>query len=646
MPRLVIPLLLGLIFSTLGSPLPTTVDAATPTAAEALKLKPVQGQVPFDNPSADEAEQCSIKAEKVAGATAWVVRGPGGAILRQFADSNNDNVVDTWSYFQNGLETYRDIDGNFNGKADQYRWFQTAGSRWGIDENEDGKIDSWRAISPEETAEEVVGALRTGDKNRFARLLLSDKQRSELGFSKELAESLEQRLRKAPRGFSQLATSKKLSKEVQFSDFGGIRPGMVPQGTQGAKRDVLVYENAWAMVQDGKDHHQLQLGTMVRVGDAWKLVDSPQLGGDEVAGRFFLSDDPSVAAAGLPSPSAPNAEMQNLLTAIEKLDEQISRAAAKDRPKLNARRADMLEKIAAAAPAGAERRQWIEQLADMVSAAVQDGGYPDGVKRLAKLEGVLAKQKAPGDLVTHVLFRRMQAENSLRLASPKADYAKIQTDWLKQLKAFVDKHGTSRHAAEALLQLAMNSEFSRDEKAAEGWYRQIAEKFPKSPSAPKAKGAVTRLTSEGKKLSLTGNSIKGGKIDVRKLRGTPVVVQYWISEYPECKTEHAVLKELYQKYGGKAFEVVGVNLDYTRQQLLDYLKENPLPWQQIYEPGGFDSRPANEMGVVILPLMLLIDAEGVVVSRGISAQELEDELKKLIKTGVGSAQAAKPRAKR
>ena len=46
-----------------------------------------------------------------------------------------------WCYFLDGLEVYRDIDSNFNGKADQYRWFHTAGTRWGTDKNEDGRID-------------------------------------------------------------------------------------------------------------------------------------------------------------------------------------------------------------------------------------------------------------------------------------------------------------------------------------------------------------------------------------------------------------------------------------------------------------------------------------------------------------------------
>ncbi len=47
-----------------------------------------------------------------------------GSVLRTFADTNGDKKVDLWSYYKFGVEVYRDIDENHNGKADQYRWLQ------------------------------------------------------------------------------------------------------------------------------------------------------------------------------------------------------------------------------------------------------------------------------------------------------------------------------------------------------------------------------------------------------------------------------------------------------------------------------------------------------------------------------------------
>src|SRR4029077_15231331 len=95
-----------------------------------------------------EASKATIKVETINGQTGWVVRDANGQVLRRFVDTNSDNVVDQWSYYAAGQEVYRDIDHNFNGKADQYRWLNTAGSRWGIDKDDDEKTDSWQQISP------------------------------------------------------------------------------------------------------------------------------------------------------------------------------------------------------------------------------------------------------------------------------------------------------------------------------------------------------------------------------------------------------------------------------------------------------------------------------------------------------------------
>lgn len=156
--------MIPLLFGTAAALLNISASAAdAPSPAQALALTPIQPNVEYVVPTKEEAAQCTIRPEKENNITSWVVRNHDGEILRRFSDTNGDNVVDQWCYFQNGLEVYRDIDSNFNGKADQYRWFNTAGTRWGIDKNEDGKIDSWKVISPHEVAEQVVLAIKNRD---------------------------------------------------------------------------------------------------------------------------------------------------------------------------------------------------------------------------------------------------------------------------------------------------------------------------------------------------------------------------------------------------------------------------------------------------------------------------------------------------
>ncbi|MCH2115878.1 MAG: redoxin domain-containing protein [Pirellulales bacterium] len=611
---------------------------AAPSVTDALKYQPVQAGIHPDNPAPKDVERCTIKLSKINGSVAWVVRGPTGNVLRQFADSDGDNNVDTWSYFRDGLEIYRDIDADFNGKADQYRWFHWAGSRWGINTDEDPKntIDNWKLISPEETAEQVVLALRAGNAPLFESLVLTPEEISKLGLAKAQAKQLTQRATEAKVAFKKLVDAGDIDKTTEFSDFGGLKPSMIPAGTHGSSKDIMVYENAWAMIKKGEDHQQLQLGTMVSVKGAWKLIDGPTLGGGQLGISVYVSGLGGAAGReAVVSPGEQPAErVQELLAELEKLDQKLASSPQQQKPSLNEARAKLLQAIAEVMPNQAEREQWFRQLADMVSAATQDGTYPAGVEVLGRMEKKLAADGESPEIVAYFEFHRLLAEYyGVTLADEDVDYAEAQAKFQKDLEAYVERHPRSDHGAEALRMLAVGSEMSGDVDEAVIRFRQILEEYPESSAAAVAKGAVTRLTSKGREIQLQGTDVGGGKIDLRDYRKKVVVIQYWTAGSPICKADHSVLSDLYKKYGGsRGLEIISVNLDFDRNQFLAYLKANRLPWKQLFEPGGFDSRLAREMGVVTVPLMLLVGVDGVVISNNIQAAEIETELKKLLPT--------------
>ena len=55
----------------------------------------------------------------------------------------------------------------------------------GVDSNEDGILDDWKYLSPEEATAEIVNALAKRDQSQFQRLLPSEAELVEVGFSKE-----------------------------------------------------------------------------------------------------------------------------------------------------------------------------------------------------------------------------------------------------------------------------------------------------------------------------------------------------------------------------------------------------------------------------------------------------------------------------
>ena len=406
----------------------------------------------------------------------------------------------------------------------------------------------------------------------------------------------------------------------------------MPAGTDGSTKDIQVYENVLAIVQLGGEHGQVQIGTMVKVGEGWRVIDVPQVvpEGQSLAsaGFFFVVSQSAVpqVAAG-----APSEKSQEAMAELEKLDAAANRAGLPEEiARVNARRADLMEKMADEASKPEERAMWLRQLADMLGAAVQSGVFPDGAKRLQALFEKVQKSEQDKPLAGRIRWAQLTAAYGLAVQGKGVDFTKIQAEWLKRLEQYVTEYPRSPDAAEAMLQLGLAQEFAGQDEEAKKWYGQITSDFAESSQAKKAAGARLRLSSVGKILSFQGKGISGEIVDLAKFRGQVVLIQYWNTACEPCKADMAILKDLLARHG-QNFAVVGVNLDSNVQDVAVFLKENRLPWPQIYEPGGMESRPALELGILTLPTMILLDQEGKVVSRNMGTTELEGELKRLIR---------------
>ena len=604
-------------------------QANAPTAAAALRLMPTQkADVEIDMPSAAEAENCKIEARP--DRSGWIVRAANGQILREFVDTNKNQVVDRWCYYKDGVEVYRDIDENHDGRAEQMRWMNTAGIRWGLDTNQDGTIDSWKMISPEEVTAEIVAAMRTRDTARFQRVMLTEGEMAGLGLGEERAAALKTKVGKAKAAFENLLKTQQLvTDKTTWVDFGGTRPGIVPAGTAGSTSDLVAYENVVTMIDTTGKNGQLQVGTLVKVGDLWRVIDAPTLETNVAGGFFFDNPQRGGISGGI---DAPPEAMQKLLDEAQKLDLALEKATTPaEQARLSAQRADKLQEIVDSVDAK-EKSLWNKQLADAISAGVQTGQYPDGLARLKMLSEKLAANKDDADTAAFVTYRYLQAEYGVSMQQPNVDYVKLQAAWLEKLEKFVTDYPKSPDSAEALLQLGSSEEFAGQDAKAKGWYQKIVTNFPQLTLAKKAAGAIARLDSVGQVMQLSGKAIgTGTNVNLSAYKGRVVLIHYWATWCEPAKVDIAQLKELHSKYNKAGFELIGVNLDEQAATAVNYLTTNRLPWAQLHEPGGLDSRLASEMGIMNLPTMILVDENGKVAHRGIHITELENDLQKRVR---------------
>lgn len=609
---------------------------------QAMSFKPKHApDVDYEQPAAAVLKACKIeRTKKPAG---FVVYHETGRILRKFVDTNKDEKLDQWSYYKDGLEVYRDIDSNFDENLDQYRWLGPAGTRWGIDVNQDGEIDRWKMISPEEVAYESFQAVKARDENRFKRLLLSDTEIKALGLNSSINGEVTKRCQTARSKFSSMARGQStISSKSKWVYAGNGQPAAMPAGN-GNKTDLVIYDHASGFFDNGSTTNQIALGSMVKVGDAWRLVELPELVDPkkplENGGVFFPRSEFGASSAG---PNLNDKELAGLLNNLAKVESSLKGAKGKSIESGEKAKADVLAQLVQFYKKSGDKTNtsnWQENLADSVSSAYQLDRFTTGIDYLNRY---IQKNKGASGL-DYVKWRAIFAEYAwVTTNGTRKQLDAAQNKLISELAAFEKAYPTSeRFAPDALVQLAVHNEVANSDEPEKAmkWYRECVKRFPKTKFGQRSAGALIRLGSFGKTFPFAGKTAKGKTFDIKRARGKIVVLHFWETW---CCQESDIkeLAKLQSKYKGDVL-VIGCNIEGsngTGSDAADATKEfkkfvdansKTMTWIQLHAPGSVDSSPlAHQLGIATEPTIILVDREGRLVETNISIDALEQEIQR------------------
>lgn len=106
------------------------------------------------------------------------------------------------------------------------------------------------------------------------------------------------------------------------------------------------------------------------------------------------------------------------------------------------------------------------------------------------------------------------------------------------------------------------------------------------------------------------------------------MLYFWISESALCNNINAELKELYERYHDKGFEVYHVSADADEAVWIDAVRQQRHPWISVY--GGKSADVFTLFGVETLPKAYIIDREGNVSVAPLAMDILEREIKRCL----------------
>ena len=594
--------------------------AQLPTVAQMLSIKPKFDDVAISNPTGDELKDCQVRSvlnsdKKNIGVELIDSRKQ---IVRRYFASKDPAKMNVWSFYKDGVEVFRQIDSDMDGKVDQYRWLGAAGMKWGVSRNQDGKIDAWQIIAAEEVAQEAFTALATGDLGRLKALYISADEIKSLGIPQAAAAKMMQAQQAAAARFQQALAKQPALTKATFVRVENTAPGCWLADGLGTPKDVIKFTSLSIMFETAaKQHDWFQTGEIVQVGQAWRLVDLA----------------PEIETNAPPA----NPQFEKLLadlSNIEKKIGEIPNEGMKPNQELARQyfeRAALCEKIIAVAEAK-EKETWYKQILDSLQSAAL-AGHEKALSRLQNYRDLLVKAMPHSNLAAYAAYRDLWAQFGPKImASPDL---KVQEAYHEQLAKFVQEYPNADDTPDALHTLGMGCEFAgtkeKEEEAAK-YYRLIYTNFKDHNLAEWAQGAERRLKSAGSPMVLSGTLSTGNTCDVSQLKNKVAVVYYWASHSVGAANDFDRLKRMIA--GQKDVELVCVNLDQKESDAATFLKANPLPAHHIIQAAkdtnGLRGALANYYGINVLPTVFLVGRDGRVINAKLQIADLDEALKKAV----------------
>ncbi len=219
---------------------------------------------------------------------------------------------------------------------------------------------------------------------------------------------------------------------------------------------------------------------------------------------------------------------------------------------------------------------------------------------------------------------RLETLEQERLNDPKlSDDEKVKmriTEIQRLLKDLPASAGDIETKSRALLKdfpkrdepyemLVMVMQNSEPEKAA-ALAKEIADSEAPDEFKKQATAVLKQMDALGKPVAIQFTALDGREVDVAKLKGKVVLIDFWATWCGPCVAEVPNVRAAYEKLHAKGFEIVGISFDQKRDALEEFVKKETMIWPQFFDGKGWGNKFGEEFGIKGIPTMWLIDKAG------------------------------------
>lgn len=146
------------------------------------------------------------------------------------------------------------------------------------------------------------------------------------------------------------------------------------------------------------------------------------------------------------------------------------------------------------------------------------------------------------------------------------------------------------------------------------------------------KTVLSKKLKSGKKLeNFSLPNQNGESISIEDFRGKVVLINFWASWYKPSRKNNAELIEIYSKYKNKNFEIVSISIDTYGNNWTKAIEKDELSWINLIEIGGWHGNVTNQFEIKGIPLNILLDKDGKIITVNSTGELLLKKLDFLLK---------------